>query len=248
MDNAELMTTWCRMWSEDPQLAHQVLAPEGRQWSGQTSALDAVVGPEQQVEFVTAYRAEHVNLFTPRVLVDGGDRFAYLWDVRLPDGTVHTGTDVNVVRVGLVAENWTFVAPRRCELPDPEVLGDESLDEDALTGLAHRWVLAWKGAVEQVDALVTDDFLAWSGASAVAQEGTGSDVLVARVVRESDRHQTRDVVVHREPVVDVARQRVALLWTATEDEAEVGGVDLLALQGGRVARSWTLRGGRAFTS
>lgn len=250
MDNEAMADTWCRMWSEDPTLAHEVLAPDGRQWSGQTPALDDVVGPEQQVEFVTAYRAQHVNVFSPRVLADGGDRFAYLWDVRLPDGTVHTGLDVNVLRGGLVADNWTFVAPRRCELADPEVSGDASLDVRALTAFARRWTSVWGGEVELVDELVTEDFLAWSQSTEVEEQGTGSDVLVARVLAETGRHDTRGVELHREPVVDVARQRVALLWTATEDQdgtrTEVGGVDLLAVRGGRVSRSWTLRGTRPF--
>lgn len=247
MDNAELMTTWCRMWSEEPGLAHQVLARDGRQWSGQTTALDAVVGPDQQVDFVTAYRAAHVNVFRPRVLADGGPRFAYLWDARLPDGTVHTGLDVNAVSDGLVAENWTFVAPRRCDLPDPAQEGRPTLDAAALQAVAGRWLAVWAGAVELASALVADDFVAWSGASEVEQEGRGPAVLAARVERERARHEARLVRVHREPVVDVDRQRVALLWSATEDDGEVGGVDLLALDGGRVSRSWTLRGTRAFT-
>lgn len=248
VDNAELTTTWCAMWSEDPALAHRVLAPDGRQWSGQTDALDPVVGPEQQVAFVTSYRAQHVNVFTPRVLVDGGDTFAYLWDVRLPDGTVHTGLDVNVVRDGLVSENWTFVAPRACELPDPEApqAGDAPLDAAGLADVAARWVALWAGQVELAAGLVSDDLLAWSGASEVAQEGTGPEVLAARVERERERHDARTVRAHRDPVLDVGRQRVALLWTADEAGSEVGGVDLLALRDGRVGRSWTLRGTRGF--
>ncbi len=250
MENAEIVTTWCRMWTEDPALAHQVLAADGRQWSGQTAALDAVVGPEQQVEFVSAYRAQHENVFTARVLADGGDRFAYLWDVRLPDGTVHTGLDVNVVRDGLVVENWTFVAPRRCVLADPDEASDATLDVAGLGALAARWVEVWGGAVEQAAGLTTQDYLGWSGASEVEQEGTGPEVLAARVEQERTRRESGTVTSHREPVVDTARQRVAMLWIAVEDHGgtrtEVGGVDLLVVRDGRVSRSWTLRGTRAF--
>jgi hypothetical protein len=250
MDNHTLMTTWCAMWSEDPELAHQVLAKDGRQWSGQTNALDPVVGPDQQVEFVTGYRAQHVNVFTARVLADGGDRFAYLWDVRLPDGTVHTGLDVNVVRDGLVADNWTFASGRSCDLPDPAETDDTRLDAAELAAVAARWVAVWDGAVEQAAALVTEDYLAWSASTEVEQEGTGPDVLAARVEQERTRHDSLAVALHQQPVVDVARQRVALLWTATGDRdgarTEIGGVDLLALSGGRVSRSWTLRGTRPF--
>lgn len=247
MDNAELMTTWCAMWSEDPALAHEVLAADGRQWSGQTPALDPVVGPEQQAGFVQAYRAAHVNVFTPRLLVDGGSSFAYLWDARLPDGTVRTGLDVDVVRDGLVADNWTFVAARACELADPDVpSGAGALDVAGLAAVAERWVAVWSGDVEQAQGLVTDDFQAWSAASEVEQEGRGPAVLAARVERERLRHAALAVRLHREPVLDVDRQRVAVLWSATEDAAEVGGVDLLTLEAGRVSRSWTLRGTRPF--
>ena len=253
MDNRAIADTWCRMWSQDPELAYEVLAPDGRQWSGQTPALDSVVGPEQQVDFVTAYRAQHVNVFTARVLADGGERFAYLWDVRLPDGTVHTGLDVNVVRDGLVVDNWTFVAPRRCDLVDPDDAGDDGvggLDAAELGALAARWVAVWDGSVEQAAGLVADDHLGWSAASEVEQEGVGSEVLAARVEHERARHDSRAVTLHGEPVVDVERQRVAVLWTAAEDHdgtsTEVGGVDLLVVRGGRVSRSWTLRGTRPF--
>lgn len=149
------------MWSEDPGLAHEVLAADGRQWSGQTAALDTVVGPAEQVGFVQAYRAAPVNVFTRRLLVDGGSSFAYLWDVRLADGTIHTGLDVNVVRDGLVADNGTFVAARASELPDPDAsTGARPLDAAGLGALAARWVAVWSGDVEQAQGLVTDDFQA----------------------------------------------------------------------------------------
>ncbi|PRY39042.1 nuclear transport factor 2 family protein [Umezawaea tangerina] len=136
MDNEKLMTVWCRMWNEDPALAHDLMTDECVQWSGNTTGLDAVVGPREQEEFVTAYRAEHVNVFTPRVLVDGGDRFAYLWDVRTADGRVLTGVDVNVVRDGRVHENWTFVGERHDGQADPE---PEAADRAVLEDLALGW-------------------------------------------------------------------------------------------------------------
>lgn len=61
--------------------------------------------PDQQERFVTAYRAQQINLFRPRLLVDGGDRFAYLWEVTSPEGTVRTGADVNVLRGAPVKAN-----------------------------------------------------------------------------------------------------------------------------------------------
>ena len=119
MDNETLMTNWLRMWNENPALARDLMTDDCRQWSGLTPGLDTVVGPEDQVRFVTAYRAKHLNVFRPRVLVDGGDQLAYLWDVTLPDGTVWTGADANIVGAGRVSRNWTFVSNSRSARPRP---------------------------------------------------------------------------------------------------------------------------------
>ena len=109
MDNEERMITWCRMWSENPSLAYELMTDSCLQWSAQTPGLDGVIGPRQAVDMMTAYRAEHINVFRPRVLVDGGDRFAYSWDVTGPDGTVRSGMDFNILQGGRVERNWTFV-------------------------------------------------------------------------------------------------------------------------------------------
>ena len=109
------MIAWCRMWSEDPSLAHELLSTDAVQWSSATPALDGVVGPTQAVDFMEAYRTQHVNVFRPRVLVDGGESFAYTWDVTRPDGVVRSGMDVNVLRGGRIALNWTFVGDRRTD-------------------------------------------------------------------------------------------------------------------------------------
>lgn len=133
----EVTTTWCRMWSEDPALAHDLMTDDCRQWSGVTAALDVVVGPVQQEQFVTAYRAQHVNVFAARTIVADGDMFGYLWDVTLPAGTVKTGIDVNVLQGNLVRENWTFVADSRRSEPDPAP-GDR-ISEDSLLTLVSDW-------------------------------------------------------------------------------------------------------------
>lgn len=250
MDNDARMRTWCRMWSEDPELAHQLLADDGRQWSGQTAALDAVVGPAQQVAFVTAYRAQHVNVFTPRLLVDAGERFGYLWDVARPDGSTVTGLDVNVLAGDRIVQNWTFAAARPCELPDPAERPDDApLDADGLAAAVRRWVTVWDGHAGAADGLVTADFLAWSGATGEAAS-RGPAALRGLETSERASRSTGTVRLHREPALDVARQRVVLLWTALEQSDagtdEVGGVDLLQLREGKVARSWSLRGTRGF--
>jgi hypothetical protein len=119
MDNEKRMTKWCRMWNEDPSLAHDLMSDDCVQWSDRGAGLETVIGPEEQERFVAGYRAQHVNVFSPRLFVDAGNRFGYLWDVRKLDGQVLTGIDVNILKDGRIGENWTFVAERRCERPDP---------------------------------------------------------------------------------------------------------------------------------
>ena len=142
----ELATTWCRMWNEDPALAHELMTDDCVQWFANTPDLDSVVGPTQQEAFVTAFRAQQVNIFVPRVYVVDGDTFAYLWDVTLPDATVMTGVDVNVLQGKRIHENWTFMGPHR-DAPDLP-LGDV-LDRDALTTLASNWAKTMDYAVHR---------------------------------------------------------------------------------------------------
>jgi hypothetical protein len=144
----EIPAAWCRMWSEDATLAHQLLTEDARQWSGVTEGLDAVVGPGPTEKFITTYQQEVGNVFRPRTLViDGYERLAYTWDVTRRDGSVLTGADVCVLRDGLVVENWTIPSyDARSELPDgpgasvPAIA--EPLDRQhllALTADAHPW-------------------------------------------------------------------------------------------------------------
>ncbi len=238
MDNTELMTTWCRMWSEDPALAREVMTDDCVQWSGQTPGLDTVVGPEQQEKFVTGYRAQHVNVFQPRVLVDGGDRFAYLWDVTRPDGSITTGIDVNMVREGRIAENWTFVAAHRCDEPDPQTGG--SLDG---VGLAEQWLQLQNGQRGADHALVTDDVTVFVGES---QAIRGSAPLAAHLDAVRAAYPPLAGELHRQPVVDAASGRIALLRTTTDADGRAGGVDLLAVRDGRIAQVWSLSGTRPF--
>ena len=134
---ADLTATWCRMWSENPALAHEVMTDDCVQWAATTEGLDSVVGPSQQERFVTAYRAQHVNVFAPRTIVAGGDMFGYLWDVTLPDGTTKSGIDVNVLQGKRIRENWTFVADRRREAADPA--SGDAVAPDAMRRLVDEW-------------------------------------------------------------------------------------------------------------
>jgi hypothetical protein len=144
----DIPSAWCRMWSQDATLAHQLLAPDARQWSGVTAGLDLVMGPEATEKFVTTYQREVGNTFRPRTLViDGNDRLAYTWDVTRRDGSVLTGADVCILRDGRVTENWTIPSyDGRSEIPDGpgragsvigSPLGRHALL--ALTADAHPW-------------------------------------------------------------------------------------------------------------
>jgi len=219
-DNNKLMTLWCRMWDEDPSLAHDLMAADCVQWSGNTPGLDGVVGPAEQERFVARYRARHINAFSPRALFDAGDRFAYLWDVRTPDGRVLTGADVNILENGRVRENWTFVGEQQCPWPAGG-LAAEPVEADVAEKLCDRWVRFRNGETGQD--VVTDDFALFSGSGSV----------------------TTDVAVHREPVIDLAHGRVALLWTGKSGNT-VGGVDFFTIRDGRFAQAWSLTGVRTF--
>ncbi|MFC0435457.1 hypothetical protein [Kutzneria buriramensis] len=213
------------------------------QWSNRKEGLDTVVGPDEQERFVTDYRARHVNLFTPRVLVDAGDQFAYLWDVRTPEGQVRTGLDVNVLSDDRIHENWTFVGERHCDQPDPEPAAAGLTDPDAIERLARCWVQLRNGQAELAQELVTSDFALFYGESS-AGDVNGQAELAALVEKKA----APAIAIHRHPVIDLARGSVAFLWTAeaTEDGVAVGGVDLLTAREGRIARAWSLTGIRAF--
>ncbi len=185
------------MWSEDPRLAYDLLADGCRQWSGSTTALDSIVGPAQQEQFVTGYRAQHINVFAPRSVVSDREMFGYLWDVTLPDGRVKTGIDVNVLQDSKIRENWTFVADGRKNGPDPDP-GDR---------MSYRSMLP----------LVID----WAG--------------------------ERGYAVHRRPVLDPANGRAVVLRSSTaQDDAQVGGIDLLTIRDGLIEPIWSITGSRPF--
>lgn len=247
MDNEKRMITWCRMWNEDPSLAYGLMSDDCVQWSDHGAGLDTVVGPHEQEQFVTGYRARHVNVFSPRVLVDAGDRFAYLWDVRKADGQVLTGIDVNILTDDRIRENWTFVAERRCEQSDPEPDAAHRTDPATIEDLCHHWVRLRNGRAELATDVVTDDFDLFSGAGP-AGDAHGPSELADLIERQAKTNDPPAITIHRQPVVDPARRYVAFLWTAETraDGTSVGGVDLLTVRSGRFARAWSLTGTRPF--
>ncbi|MFB7407376.1 hypothetical protein ACFCZ2_09390 [Streptomyces sp. NPDC056202] len=247
MDNEKRMTTWCRMWNEDPSLAHGLMSDDCVQWSDRVADLDSVVGPDDQERFVTAYRARHVNIFSPRVLVDAGNRFAYLWDVEKADGRTLTGIDVNIVKDDRIQENWTFVAQRRYEQEDPEPHTTDRTDLATLQNLCRDWVQLRNGRAELAAGLATDDFRLFSGTTP-ADDAHGPTELAALIERQAATNDPPAVALHRQPVIDTIRGHLALLWTARTRThgSSVGGVDLLTTRSGRITHAWSLTGTRPF--
>jgi hypothetical protein len=250
MDNMALMTTWLQMWNENPALAHDVMTDDCRQWSGQAVGLDTVVGPDDQVRFVTGYRAQHVNVFRPRVFVDAGDQMAYLWDVTLPDGTVWTGADANLVRDGRVSRNWTFVSNAHCDGPDPGPASAQPTHATTLDDLCQAWISLWNTSNDEISDIVTGDVATFIWAEDTATDIRDAPALADHLTKQQQGAAPGTRAIHRRPAVDPVRGRAALLWTSRTGtgsaDARVGGIDILNVRDGRVSHAWSLTGRRDF--
>jgi hypothetical protein len=246
----DLTQTWCEMWNDDPMLARRLVTEDFRVWFGATANGDDLRGPVDLERFIARSRAERGVRFTPRVVVadDGGERFAYSWDARFPDGTVHTGVDAYTLRDGLIAENWSVVGDRRCTLePEP---GDGSLAGAAeLERVAQAWSPMWNGETGLTAELLGDDFRIWFAATrSAADELTGPDGLADYVARFRSERPGLMFGKHRELIVDSGRQRMAFTWTgAVAPDRSVGGIDVFQFRAGRIAQAWSWTSGRPFT-
>ncbi|MGI5130255.1 nuclear transport factor 2 family protein [Pseudonocardia sp. CA-107938] len=239
-DPEKIPDTWCAMWSDDAALAHDLIAPDGRQWAGTRAGLDDVVGPGATQQFVAAYQQERGIRFAPRTLViDGADRLAYTWDATLRDGTVLTGADVCVLRDGLVADNWTIVGERRA--PTPDIAGAGGATRADLAAAVAGWTPLWNGDTSRPADVVTPDASIWLARNPDgADEVRGPEAMAAYAQRFRSTRTGLTLVPHREPVLDVARGTAALLWQGVVDgRAVAGGIDVLAVRDGRVAHAWT---------
>jgi hypothetical protein len=219
-------------------------------WLGGSANGDAVRGPEELEGFVARFRAERGIRYHPRVLAadDDGTRFAYSWDAVLPGGTVLTGADAYSLCDGLIAENWSLVGDHRSAL-EPGPVGPPVPAAD-LTRACQGWVPLWNGESASAAGLVSDDFRIWfAAADSAAGDLRGPDDLTRYAAGHRDRHPGLTFASHRDLIVDSARQRAALTWTATRPSAPhpVGGLDLFQFTGGRVNRVWSWTGQRPFT-
>jgi hypothetical protein len=246
----DLAQAWCEMWNEDPALARRLVTEDFRVWFGSTANGDELQGPGELERFVARYREERGVRFTPRAVVadDGGERFAYSWDARYPDGTVHTGADTYTLRDGLIAENWSVVGDRHCTLEPVPAAGPPAVTAE-LERLAQAWSPMWNGETGLTGELLADDFRIWFAATrSAADDLTGPDGLAAYVTRFRAARPGLTFGQHRALIVDSTRQRAAFTWTGEiSPDRSVGGIDLFQYGAGRIARAWSWTGGRPFT-
>ena len=241
----KLPGAWTHAWNEEPQRARDVLTADARMWHGLSDMFDDAVGPDAFVAGITGYREGHGTRFTLRTLVvDGPDRLATTWDATMPDGTTLSGVDLSAVRDGRIAANWMVPSPALRHAPQPDVAGSGSASRDEIAGLCGGGSALSPGAPGRAGEVVVDDVAVWFGD---AEQADGREAFTAFVdeVRAS-RPGLRYALVG-EPVCDVERQTAAMLWTATDDGHEVGGVDVAALRDGRFAAVWSVTGKRALT-
>jgi hypothetical protein len=239
----KLPAAWCRTWNDDPALAHDLVTDDARMWGGHSDMLDGVVGPDAFVAAITAYHEGHGTRFTPRTLVvDGPDRLATTWDATLPDGTRLTGVDVSALRDGRVAVNWMVPGGQHAPLPDVPGSGRASRDE--IAGLCTAWTSLWNGEADRAAAILVEDVAVWFGAADPVADRATFTAFVQE--HRADRPGLR-FALQGEPVVDVERQTAAMLWTATRDGRELGGIDVVALRDGQIAAVWSVTGARALT-
>jgi SnoaL-like domain len=248
-----LPDTWCRMWNDDPKLAHELVSADFRMWFGGSDGADAVRGPDGLAAFVEDYRRIQGITFAPRIVAvdDSGARIAYSWDATFPDGSVRTGIDVSTVDGGRVTGNWSVVAERR-DILAPWSGPAAPASSAAIAATCHRWTPLWNGELELAPEIVADDFRIWFGAVAPADDELVGPAAMADYV---DRHRSGRpdlrFAEHGELVVDRVRQTAALTWSATVPvpgaaDRTVGGIDLFGLAGGQLARVWSITGARPF--
>lgn len=239
-DPGDLASTWCRMWNDDPALARSLVTDDARVWFGGAQNPD-LHGVEDFETFVERYRTEKAVRFTPLTVAydDGGDRFAYTWQARFPDGRERGGIDFYTLRDGRIAENWSVVGGRPMALP----VRQSTVDDAAIAEACADWTRLWNGEIE-AQRLVAPGFELWFGA---LDPITGSDAFAAFIERHRAERPGLRYVTHRRPVIDTERQLAGLTWTAALGERVVGGIDMLRFVDGTLMQVWSVTGDKGFS-
>ena len=114
--------------------------------------------------------------------------------------------------------------------------------------MAERWNALWNGNLGLADTLLTDDFLihfAGADAAALAGDAVRGPAQLAtyidgfRAARPGLRY-----TVESSPVGDATG--FAYRWGEAGDIAERSGIDLVRVDGERIAEVWSVVGGRRF--
>lgn len=241
----KLPEAWTHAWNDEPAAARDVLTDDARMWHGLSDMFDAAVGPDAFVAGITGYHEGHGTRFTLRTLVvDGPGRLATTWDATMPDGTTLSGVDLSAVRDGRIAANWMVPSPALRHAPQPDVVGSGSASRAEIADLCRAWTAVWNGATERAGEVVVDDLAVWFGD---AEPTAGRDAFTGFVQQVRTSLPGIRYALVGEPVCDAERQTAAMLWTATHDGHELGGVDVAALRDGRFAAVWSVTGKRALT-
>lgn len=233
----DIANTWCHMWNDDPSLVESVATDDIRVWFGGAGSPD-VVGAAALAGFVPRFRAERGVRFTPLTVATDGERLAYTWQARFPDGSDHGGIDFYTVRDGRVAENWSVLTGRPHTLAPCRASGEADL-----AAVCEAWPRVWNGELDPRK-LVDPDFQIWFGVSGLM---TGADTFAAFLEGHRAEHPGLTYANHREPVIDTARQLAAMTWTVTQEDGVRGGIDLLQFVDGALAQVWSVTGDKAFT-
>ncbi|MGO9081283.1 MAG: hypothetical protein ACLQDY_19960 [Streptosporangiaceae bacterium] len=251
-----LAQDWCRMWNDDPALAHQLVTAGFRMWLGRSTGGDQVRGPADLAAFVTAYRAEQGVRFTPLVVAAGdGGRLAYTWEAVFPDGATLGGIDVCTMHGGLVAENWSIAGERPNTLPGSAAgagSGRRAVRAERMRQLCADWSPMWNGEVSLAAELVSGDFRIWfGGIQTAADDLAGPGALADYVTKHRAGRPSLTFAKHRDLVIDAARQRAAFTWSARVSlpdggQREVAGIDLFTFAADRIDRAWSVTGARPF--
>lgn len=255
-----LTQQWCRMWNDDANLAHKLVTSDFRIWFGSSANGDGLNGADGLARFVDGYQRSRGNRFTPRLIVadEQAQRFAFTWDVALPDGSVVGGSDLGVLRGGLIAELWSITGERAVAVPEEPVTAPEpagNADRAELDALCQAWSALWNGDTALAADVVTDNFRIWFGSRRFSAEGdavTGPAAFAAFIRRFREGREGLTFAKHHVPVIDAAGRSAAFTWSATAPlpdggQRTLGGIDVFQIAGRRFSRCWSLTGTRAFT-
>lgn len=139
-----LAATWCRMWNDDPSLAHLVVGDRLTGWFGNTDSGALLTDAGELEAFVARYREQTPNVFTPKIVVADPvtNRMAYTWDVHLATGVTVSGIagdDISGIDVNTLDAHDRIVVNRTVPM---HVLENHDLPEAPSRPLSRATIAA----------------------------------------------------------------------------------------------------------